>query len=103
MEIAIVLGLLLFAVIVFSTEKISVDIVTLILLIVLVLTKILTPKEAFEGFGSDFILMLGSIFIISASLQYNGVIDYMGSRIVQAESKNVPFLIFLIMTLAGTM
>jgi di/tricarboxylate transporter len=80
-----------------------VDIVTLILLIVLVLTKILTPKEAFEGFGSDFILMLGSIFIISASLQYNGVIDYMGSRIVQAESKNVPFLIFLIMTLAGTM
>ena len=103
MEIAIVLGLLLFAVIVFSTEKISVDIVTLILLIVLVITKILTPKEAFEGFGSDFILMLGSIFIISASLQYNGVIDYMGSRIVQAESKNVPFLIFLIMTLAGTM
>lgn len=103
MEIAIVLGLLLFAVIIFSTEKISVDVVTLILLIVLVLTKILTPKEAFEGFGSDFILMLGSIFIISASLQYNGVIDYMGSRIVQADTKNIPFLIFLIMLFSGTM
>jgi di/tricarboxylate transporter len=101
MEIAIVLGLLAFAVIVFSTEKISVDIVTLLILIVLVLTKILTPKEAFEGFGSDFILMLGSIFVISAALQYNGIIDLMGSKLVKTNTTNIPLLITIIMLASG--
>lgn len=103
MEIALVLGLLILAVILFATEKVSVDLVTMSLLIVLVLTQVLTPKEAFEGYGSDFILMLGAIFIVSASLQQNGVIDYMASRIVQTESKSVSFLLVLIMLLTGAM
>ncbi len=75
MEIAIVIGLLLLAVALFATEKIPVDIVTVFLLIVLVVSGILTSKEAFAPFASDFIVMLASIFVITYAIETSGVLD----------------------------
>lgn len=78
MDAALVIGLLFVAIILFATEKISVDLVTLGLLCSLVLTGILTPAEAFEGFGQDVIVMLGSIFVIGAAFRETGVLDTVG-------------------------
>jgi di/tricarboxylate transporter len=72
MEIALVLFLLLAAIALFASEKLSVDIVTLILLIVLTSTQIISPEEAFAGFSSDFIIILASIFVLSAALKTQG-------------------------------
>ncbi|MDQ3653138.1 MAG: hypothetical protein M3458_23225 [Acidobacteriota bacterium] len=47
METAIVLGLLVLAIVLFAMERISVDIITLMLLIALVASGILTTAEAF--------------------------------------------------------
>ena len=69
MEIIIVLTLLVIAIILFATEKISVDIVKLIMLIVLTATRIITPQEAYAGFSSDFIVILASIFVLTAALK----------------------------------
>jgi di/tricarboxylate transporter len=49
MGIAIVLGLLVLAIVLFATERISVDVVTLLVLVVLVLCGILEPGEAFRA------------------------------------------------------
>ena len=57
MEIAFVLCLLGVAVALFATERISVDVITLLLLAALTVTGILTPKEAFAGFSSDIIII----------------------------------------------
>jgi len=82
-EIALVLGLLIIAITLFATEKLPVDVVTLLLLIVLTLTRILTPAEAFEGFSSDFIIILASIFVISGALQETGMLDRLGSQLTR--------------------
>ena len=74
----IVIGLILVAVILFATEKISVDLVTLGLLCVLVLSGIITVNEAFAGFGNEVIVMLGAIFVIGAALRETGVLDTVG-------------------------
>ena len=74
----LVLGLLAVAVALFCTERISVDQVTFGLLIVLVLSGVLTPQEAFAGFGDEIILMLGSIFVISAALRETRLLDVAG-------------------------
>jgi len=74
----IVIGLLIAAVIFFATEKISVDLVTLGLLCVLVLSGVLSAQEAFSGFGNEVIVMLGAIFIIGAALRETGVLDTLG-------------------------
>ena len=78
MEIAIVLGLLILVIILFATDKVSVDIVTIGLLIVLTSIGILTPEEAFRGFGSDFIIMLASIFVLGACMQKAGILEIIG-------------------------
>ncbi|HNS12783.1 MAG TPA: SLC13 family permease [Bacteroidia bacterium] len=101
MEIAIVLGLLVVAILLFSWEKIGVDVVTLFLLVILIITGILTPAEAFAGFGSDFIILLGAIFIISAALQETGILDLVGSRLLKMARLHPGFLITYIMAGVG--
>lgn len=78
MQIALVLGLLSVFVILFMTEKFSVDLLTLMLLVALVVLGIVTPQEAFAGYASDIIIILGSIFVISGALQNTGFMDALG-------------------------
>lgn len=90
MEIALVLGLLIVAIIIFASERFSVDVVTLVFLVVLILAGILTPREAFEGFSSDFMIVLASIFILSGALSETGLLDRIGAIMIKTvKSKEV--------------
>ncbi|MBL9133675.1 MAG: SLC13 family permease, partial [Verrucomicrobiaceae bacterium] len=81
MEAWIVIGLLVVAVVAFATEKISVDLVTLGMLCVLVLTGILRVDQAFSGFGDRVIILLAAIFVIGAALRETGVLDAVGGML----------------------
>ena len=97
MEIALVLGLLVGAIVLFSMERIGVDVVTGLLLIVLVLTGILSPTEAFEAFGSEFIVMLASIYVITAAVETSGVLDELAGRLSRSRpAKMVPLMLWLL-------
>jgi Na+/H+ antiporter NhaD/arsenite permease-like protein len=71
-NVAIVLFLLALAVALFASEVLTVDIITLLLLIVLMAMGILTPAQAFEGFSSEIIIILASIFVLCGALQDTG-------------------------------
>src|ERR1041384_2465841 len=101
MQIAIVLGLLLVAIVLFAKEVISVDLLTLLLLIVLVQTKILTPDEAFQGFSSDIIVILGSIFVMTGALQLTGIVDVLSSRLLRLAGTSLSRLTLLVMGSVG--
>lgn len=102
MSIAIVLGLLVLALVLFTTEKVAVDVITLLLLIVLVFTGILTPREAFEGFSSDIIIILGSIFVITGALQEAGLLDVLGARLAKIAAGGPRRLLLVLMGVAST-
>ncbi len=105
--IAFVLLLLVLAIVLFAMEKLSVDIITLMLLIALVAVPVsggkgvLTADEAFEGFSNDIIIILGAIFVISGALQETGVLDLLGSRLLKLASKSTNHLTFYIMAVAS--
>ncbi|CAN5426434.1 SLC13 family permease [soil metagenome] len=99
----IVLLLIVLIIILFSSGKLPPDSVVLIALIILVITGILTPTEAFLGFGSDFIIMLASIFIISASLQHNGVVEFFSNKLTGVQTKNYFLTVTIIMLSVGTL
>jgi di/tricarboxylate transporter len=101
MEAAIVIGLLIVAVILFATEKISVDLVTLGLLCVLVLSGILTVNEAFAGFGNEVIIMLGAIFVIGAALRETGVLDSLGHVLARTTGGHHGRIVAGMMTTVG--
>ncbi|WP_373519243.1 SLC13 family permease [Pricia sp.] len=94
MEIALVIGLLILALVLFSTEKFSVDVVTIALLVVLILSNIITPKEAFEGFSSDFMIILASLFVISAALSETGLLDMIGFRLIKLVKSKTLFVFY---------
>ncbi len=100
MEIALVIGLLVLALVLFATEKFSVDVVTIGLLVILSLSGILTPKEAFEGFSNDFMIILASIFVISGALSETGLLDKIGSRLIK-QLKNKTLFVFYTMIVTG--
>ena len=102
MQIAIVLGLLALSIVLFSMERISVDVITLLLLIALVLTGILTPAEALAGFSNEIIVILASIFVISGALQRTGLMDAIGTRLHRVAGGSENRLLFAMMTLVST-
>src|SRR5918997_590370 len=100
--IATVLVLLVVAVGLFATEKIPIDIVTIMLVIGLVLTGTLTAAEAFAGFGNDIVITIGGLFILTGGLVKTGVVDLVGRRLHRIAGGNEFKLTTLIMfTAAG--
>ena len=96
LPIAFVLALLVLAIALFATERISVDLITFILLIALVVGGVLSPAEAFAGFSNDIIIILGAIFVISGALQETGVLDVLGARILKLAGANPNRLLLLL-------
>ncbi len=74
-EVVLLFALLIAVVVLFATESLSVDVITLLLLLVLMGTGILTPAEAFAGFSNEVIVALASVFVITGALQESGVIE----------------------------
>lgn len=81
LPIFLVLALLVTVAICFSLEKISVDIITLLLLCALVLLHLLPIREAFAGFSSDIVIVLAALFVLSGALIKSGVMENFGSAI----------------------
>ena len=77
-EIAVVLGLLVVAMVLFAGEWLSIDLVALLLVIALVVTGVLTPDEAFSGFAREIIVVLAAIFLLSGTLVRTGALDWLG-------------------------
>jgi di/tricarboxylate transporter len=100
-QIAIVLGLLAAAIVLFASERLSVDIITLLLLLVLVVSGVLNPNEAFAGFSNDIIIILASIFVISGALQRSGVMDALGARLHRAAGGSSNRLLLAVMGVVG--
>ncbi|MHA6249903.1 SLC13 family permease [Pontibacter sp. CAU 1760] len=101
MEIALVLALLVIAIVLFATEKLSIEIVTLLMLIILASTRIITAEEAFAGLSSDFIIIIASIFILSAALQETGILDFAVVSLVRLANKSSNMMLFTIMVVTG--
>src|SRR6056297_3198519 len=78
LEIAIVLGLLVLAMVLFATEWLTVDVVALGLVAALIGAGILSPSDAFEGFGSEIIIILASIMVLAGAIVKSGVMEWLG-------------------------
>jgi di/tricarboxylate transporter len=99
--IATVLVLLLIALVLFATEKIPIDIVTLLLVIGLVLTGTLNVSEAFAGFGNDIVITIAGLFVLTGGLVKTGVVDLVGRRLHRIAGGNEFKLTTLIMFTAA--
>ena len=102
-EIALLLGLIIIAVVFFCFEWVSADVVALGLLLTLMLTGLLPADKAFAGFGSDTVIMIIGLLIMTAALLKAGVVDIVGRLILRRVGKSVNWLLLAIMLAVATL
>ena len=100
-QIAIVLTLLVIALVLFSLERIPIEVVALLLVMGLVLTNTLTATEAFAGFGNDIVITIAGLFILTGGLARTGVVDLVGRRLHRAAGESELWMVALIMFAAA--
>ena len=96
-EIALLLGLITIAVVFFSFEWVPADVIALGLLLALMLTGLLPPQKAFAGFGSETVIMILGLLIMTAALLKAGVVDIVGRLILRRLGKGVNLLLLALM------
>jgi len=103
-EMAYVLGLLVVGLVLFTRDTLPVDVVALILLLLLMLppASILTPAEAFAGFGSDTIITLVALFIVTAAVTRTGVVERAGLRIASVARDHPVALVRMLLVAVTT-
>jgi di/tricarboxylate transporter len=93
-EITLVLGIALIAIVLFATEKLRIDAVALLVLSSLAILGLVTPGEALSGFSNQATITVGAMFILAAGLQNSGALSGIGRLLGQAKS---PFLFLLVL------
>jgi di/tricarboxylate transporter len=73
LEIALVLGVLVLAIMLFATEAARVDVIALAILLALAWFGLVTSKEAFSGFSSRAVISMGAVMIMGAGVDRSGL------------------------------
>ena len=100
-DIAITLVMLLVAIALFASEKLPVDVIGILLVMGLVLTRVLTVQEAVAGFGNDVIITIGGLFLLVGGLIKTGLVDLLGRRMHKIAGDSEFVLTALIMLAAA--
>jgi len=81
-EIMLCLAILAVAVVLFSWDRIPADVVALGVMLAVVGTGLISPDDAFAGFGSGTVVMILGLFIMTAALSHTGIVDTVGQWIL---------------------
>ncbi len=101
LAVAYVLGLVVVAVVLFAVDALRIDVAAILLLLALVVPGVLTPERALAGFGSDTILTLAGLFVMTEGVQRTGLVERIGLRLAGFGGKN-PRGFFRLLILAAT-
>lgn len=101
-DMLLVFGLLFGTVLLFLSDRLSLDLVALLVLLALVFTQALTLNEALAGFSDPVVLMIAGLFIVGAGLVQTGVADALGKRLARlAGTSEIRLLVATMLVAAG--
>ncbi len=98
LAIAFVLGLLFLALLFFVKQWLAPDVVALGLLVLLVLGRVLEPREAFRSFGNEALVTVAAMFVLSAGLIRTGAVSFVGRRLLALSGTSELMLLLSLMT-----
>lgn len=99
LEIGITLGIILGGVILFFTEKFSIDVVSILVMVLFLITGILNVEEGFAGFSNSATLTVAAMFILSAGIFSTGILDSFSYQLSkQAKQSELKLIITLLVS-----
>ena len=87
LSISLLLLILVIALLFFSFEWISPDVTALGVLLALIVLGLVPLDQAFSGFGSDTVMLLLGLLIMTAALMRTGVVEVVGRKLLEFTSK----------------
>lgn len=91
------------AVVLFLSERFTVDLVALLVLVALGLSRVLMPQEVFSGLSDPAVVTILAIFVLAHGLEVTGVADRMGDLVVRMAGTSEIRLIAALMATAAFM
>ena len=102
-EIGLVLTILGVSLVLFVSERIRMDLIALMVLGTLVLTRLVTPEEAVAGFSNAAVIAVWAMFILSDGLTRTGIANVIGRSVLRMAGRQEGRMIVVIMLTAGTL
>lgn len=99
----ITLIILAVAIILFLSERIAIDLVALLVLVALGLSRVLTPQEVFSGFSDTAVITILAIFVLAEGLEVTGIAERIGEILVRTAGGSETRLIVALMSAAAFM
>ena len=72
----------------FITEKVRIDVTAMLILLALVLTGVLSDKQALSGFSSEPAIIVAAVFVISGALGATGINEKLGRWVERASGNH---------------
>jgi len=101
LEIGLTLGIIFLAMILFFTERFSVDAISIGVMVLFLVTGILDVSEGLSGFSNSATITIAAMFVISAALFNTGVMDKFRHRLSEQAQKSEFTLMLTLMASAG--
>lgn len=100
-EIAVVFGIIGIAMLLFFTERLSIDTVSILVMVVFMVTGILEVEEGLAGFSNYATVTIGAMFVISAAILKTGLLDTFIQLMNRQAERGTFFLLLTIMLVSG--
>src|SRR5215813_1454415 len=71
------------AIILIVSNRIRPDLVALVILVVLGLSRLITPEQAMNGLSSNAVMTIVGLFVITATLERTGVVQWIADRLAR--------------------
>jgi di/tricarboxylate transporter len=102
-EMMFVFAVIAVAALLMASNRVRYDIIALLVVLALMLSGVLTAREALAGFGSSVVIMVAGLLVIGEMLARTGVATSVGDWILKKGGTNETGLLILIMLSAGVL
>lgn len=94
----VTLIIIILAIILYATEWISIDLVSIIVMLLLIITGVISPEQGVSGFSNKATITVAFMFVISAAILKTGALQVFTHKITSLFKKNysIGFFVFLL-------
>lgn len=97
----IVLATLAASLVLFLTDAMRYELIALLVVLALAVTQCLTPQDAFAGFASPAVVLIGSMYIFGHAVSRWGLAELIGQKLLMRGSNNEALLAFRVCLVSG--
>lgn len=102
-ETLLVFGILFVAILLFLSNRIRLDLVAVMVIITLMLSGLLSPRQALGGFGDPLVILIAGLFVIGEGLVRTGLAHSVGNWLMAVAGKSENRLLVMLMVVVAVL